>query len=188
MNSGSPLFICNVNSHFAEQWRRGNEAKEEVGEGRLTYWRCWRCWWLSAAVLWRQMVFPTIERETRERGYCYSLLPCFPSFSSVVFFFLSCSSLFVCLPSVSTFFPSLLSLLFPSLSFLFFPLFFRQLKSSPLCSSPLFSFLVCFCFSKQSPFSVFSSLSSPIISSKFSPLFLFFQNLPPLFPSLYWHL
>lgn len=124
------------------------------------------------------------ERETRERGYCYSLLPCFPSFSSVVFFFLSCSSLFVCLPSVSTFFSSLLSPLLPSLSFLFFPLFFRQLKSSPLCSSPLFSFLVRFYFSKQSPFSVFSSLSSPIISLKISPLFLFSQNLPPLFPSL----
>ena len=89
MNSGSPLFICNVNSHFAEQWRRGNEAKEEVGEGRLTYWRCWRCWWLSAVVLWRQMVFPTIERERPEREvtvilfspvFLLSLLLCFSFF------------------------------------------------------------------------------------------------------------
>jgi hypothetical protein len=122
------------------------------------------------------------ERETRERGYCYSLLPCFPSFSSVVFFFLSCSSLFVCLPSVSTFFPSLLSLLFPSLSFLFFPLFFRQLKSSPLCSSPLFSFLVCFCFFKTiSLLCFFVSFLPYNLLKIFSPV-SFFSKPPPSFP------
>jgi hypothetical protein len=170
MNSGSPLFICNVNSHFAEQWRRGNEAKEEVGEGRLTYWRCWRCWWLSAAVLWRQMVFPTIERERPEREVTVIL------FSHVFLLSLLLCFSFFLVPLCS--FVFLLFLLSFPLYYLFsFPLYY-------LFSFPLFlfcSFLYSF-INSNLPLSVhlpyFLSLFVSVFQNNLPSLF--FRLFPPL--------
>ena len=89
-----------------------------------------------------------MKRETREREvivllfslvFLLSLLLCFSFFLVPLYSY--------CLPSISTFFPSLLSLLLSSVSFLFFPLFFRQLKSRSLL--PLVLSLSGLCFSSS---------------------------------------
>jgi hypothetical protein len=140
MNSGSPLFMWTVETG---EWSRRRRRRGEVD--LLTA--------LTMLVTLEDGVVVAddvskMKRETREREvivllfslvFLLSLLLCFSFFLVPLYSY--------CLPSISTFFPSLLSLLLSSVSFLFFPLFFRQLKSRSLL--PLVLSLSGLCFSSS---------------------------------------